>query len=331
MQLQLDSLLCKYLHDPYITKTNTLQRLWSDYGEIARYYSPKLGHSFIVKHVAPPKVAHHLRGWHSNEGHQRKIRSYDMEATFYQSFAIRCDNDCYVPQFITLIKDSDCSEQQTLIIEDLAPIGYNIAHQTVSEHQIEMVLSWLARFHGRFLQVDTSTLWPIGSYWYLATRQAEFEVMPVGGLKQNAQIIAETLENAKFRTLIHGDAKLANFCFSHNKGVAAVDFQYVGRGVGIKDVMYFLGSCLSDKQLWKKHDEYFDYYFTVLNKVLGQSCVKHETNKLSDDFMLKLEMEWRALIPFAWADFNRFLQGWNPQHLKINDFMQAQTAQILSK
>ena len=35
--------------------------------------------------------------------------------------------------------------------------------------------------------------------------------------------------------------------FADGKAVAAVDFQYVGAGCGMKDVAYLLGSCLDDK------------------------------------------------------------------------------------
>ena len=160
-------------------------------------------------------------------------------------------------------------------------------------------------------------------------------------MKNSAQQIDSALNSARFKTLLHGDAKLANFCFSDDGRVAAVDFQYVGRGIGIKDVMYFLGSCLPDGQLWAKHDEYIDYYFAQLKGVLlrGHVTEANEDNvnkqaiaDLVPDNTVwadELEQEWRKLLPLAWADFNRFLQGWSPEHIKINDFMQAQTSLAL--
>ena len=49
--------------------------------------------------------------------------------------------------------------------------------------------------------------------------------MPEGALKQNAVAIATTLSDANYQTLVHGDAKVANFCFNENfSGCAAVDF-----------------------------------------------------------------------------------------------------------
>ena len=49
--------------------------------------------------------------------------------------------------------------------------------------------------------------------------------------------------------LAHGDAKVANFCFTNDQhAVAAVDFQYVGGGIGTQDVIYFLGSFCSEAE-----------------------------------------------------------------------------------
>jgi thiamine kinase-like enzyme len=136
---------------------------------------------------------------------------------------------------------------------------------------------------------------------------------------------------------VHGDAKLANFCFSDDdiKGateiddnltnkitnkisrVAAVDFQYVGKGVGVKDLAYFLGSCLTDDDLAQLHNELLNYYF----KALGQACNEYQP----DINIVELEKEWRKLYPFANADFYRFLQGWSPEHHKINGYLKAQS------
>ncbi|WP_166424192.1 phosphotransferase [Paraglaciecola sp. 20A4] len=337
----------RYCDDPQLYKVQTLQKLWSNYGEIARYYSPKCDKNIIVKHIKPPSKVNHPRGWHSDVGHQRKVDSYRIEADFYQYYAVFCYDDCYVPDYIALIKDTVHTEQQTLLMEDLTSSGFCLTFHTASDEQVKIVLHWLAHFHGRFLQMTTPELWPVGSYWYLTTRQAEYNAMPAGLLKDSAQQIDKALGSARFKTLLHGDAKLANFCFSDDGRVAAVDFQYVGRGAGIKDVMYFLGSCLAEQQLWAKHDEYIDYYFAQLKNVLLQGNVtktgednvnadngsKHAIEAPEPDntvWIDELEQEWRTLLPLAWADFNRFLQGWSPGHVKINDFMQAQTTLALT-
>ncbi|MEI8646797.1 hypothetical protein P4S73_00930 [Paraglaciecola sp. Hal342] len=79
------------------------------------------------------------------------MRSYQVEAEFYQSFAGSCDETCYVPQFIGLIKEPNHPEQQTLLMEDLQSSGFTLVHTRVADAQVKTVLSWLAHFHGRFL------------------------------------------------------------------------------------------------------------------------------------------------------------------------------------
>ncbi|WP_252730443.1 ecdysteroid 22-kinase family protein [Colwellia sp. E2M01] len=335
------------LNDPHLTYTETLQALWSGYGQVSRYYSPKLESSVIVKSVTPPQQVNHPRGWHSDAGHQRKINSYKVEAKFYQHYAIHCKNACYVPQLIALSPTENNDNEQIIIMEDLQHLGFNDKNSSLSLTDIKVVINWLANFHARFIEYDANDLWPIGTYWHLATRQDEFNSMQNGVLKQAAHFIDNQLNNAKYQTVIHGDAKLANFCFgsfpintasrddteNHNKlegkptsqvnqfnqakRVAAVDFQYVGKGVGVKDLAYFLGSCLTDNELTSLHSELLDYYF----KRLSIACVEH---KQGVDFS-ELEIEWRKLYSFANADFHRFLQGWSPEHQKINSYLQAQT------
>ena len=59
-------------------------------------------------------------------------------------------------------------------------------------------------------------------------------------------------------------------CFSNDeKTVAAVDFQYVGGGCGMKDTAYFIGSCLDESECERLEDDILNYYFDQLNSGLS--------------------------------------------------------------
>jgi Ser/Thr protein kinase RdoA (MazF antagonist) len=89
------------------------------------------------------------------------------------------------------------------------------------------------------------SLWKIGAYWHLDTRPHELEALEDMELKNSAKQIDTMLNNTKHQTIVHGDAKLANFCFDKSGSrCAAVDFQYVGHGCGMKDVAYFMSSAI---------------------------------------------------------------------------------------
>jgi aminoglycoside phosphotransferase (APT) family kinase protein len=160
-----------------------------------------------------------------------------------------------------------------------------------------------------------------GTYWHLATRPDEFEKIEHAALKAKAHLIDKALNDCKFKTIVHGDAKLANFCFSKNgKAVGVVDFQYVGGGCGMKDVAYFLESCLSSEELERYQNDVLDFYFEILEDA---------TNKNQINFK-SLEAEWRKMYPIACADFTRFLMGWMPGHQKINDYQLALLEEVVA-
>lgn len=296
-----------------MTKVEVIQSLWSGYGEIARYRHSSDNRTLVVKHVVLPDSATHPRGWNTSTSHQRKVDSYHNEAAFYRDFSSICHAACRVPKCVEVVESG---EIPLLVMEDLDAAGFDQRRTSATMPDVKRVIAWLAAFHGRFLCQQTPQLWPVGTYWHLATRQDEWQVLEAGPLKEYASAFDATLNQAPFQTLLHGDAKLANFCFSSDE-VAAVDFQYTGRGPGVKDLAYFLGSCFGDEALFQYHDELLDYYFQQLR----ESASEHAR----DSDLASLEAQWRDLYCVAWADFFRFLAGWSPGHAKINPYMEHQT------
>lgn len=69
-----------------ILKVESLQELWSGYGEIQRIFlegNPKIT-SIIAKIIEKPTEQKHPRGWNSEIGNQRKLKSYRIEENWYQ-------------------------------------------------------------------------------------------------------------------------------------------------------------------------------------------------------------------------------------------------------
>lgn len=322
-QADLVSRLRTLLNAPRGEISQRIQSLWSGYGAIFRFdlgagATGPAGAPVIVKCVAPPTVRHHPRGFSGDVGHERKLASYRVESEWYRTYARRTTSACRVPEALHVIEEDDT---WLFVLEDLDGAGFPARRSGAQRAELGACLGWLAEFHARFFAEPGDGLWEVGTYWHLSTRPDELQSMHDRKLRDHAGAIDERLNRARHQTLVHGDAKLANFCFSERRGpdprVAAVDFQYVGRGVGVKDVAYFLSSCLDEGQLERKADELLDEYFHALRTALGV----HAPNVDS----ALLEREWRGLYPFAWADFMRFLVGWAPDHYKIHGYSKRMT------
>lgn len=296
-----------------------IQELWSRYGRILRI-ELDAGSTVIAKHVQSPDAGSHPRGWNTNLSHQRKVRSYEVESAWYREWSQRCDGACRIPRFLTYEK---LDNEVLLVLEDLDLAGYPARLQSVKPLQMEACLSWLANFHATFLGTKPTDLWETGTYWHLETRSEELEALDDPALKQAANAIDAKLSQARYQTIVHGDAKLANFCFSADGGkVAAVDFQYVGGGCGMKDLAYFIGSCLDESQCEKQETAMLDFYFADLRESLATRHPAIDARAL--------EAEWRSLFPLAWADFHRFLKGWSPGHWKLNSYSECITRKVVA-
>ena len=185
-------------------------------------------------------------------------------------------------------------------------------------------VSWLANFHATFLGHSGDGLWQSGTYWHLETRPDELARLAKEdcALHAAAKAINQTLKDSSYQTLVHGDAKLANFCFTSGEpNVAAVDFQYVGRGCGMKDLAYFVGSCMDEEFCGSAEEEILDFYFDSMTQALVRLNRETDARDLEDD--------WRPLYRVAWADFHRFLKGWSPGHWKINSYSERVTREVV--
>lgn len=301
-----------------VTSMEPVQDLWSGYGKIWRVKTEggPVGH-VVVKHVKPPDAPEQPRGWNTDQSHSRKLKSYQVEAAWYRHWSDRLDHECRVASCHAVHTQKG---EFVFVFEDLDASGFSHRGVTRGRPSIVACLRWLARFHCRFLRCAPTDLWQTGTYWHLETRPDELAAMlPRDELRIHAKQIDERLSGCKFPTIVHGDAKVANFCFNaEGSDVAAVDFQYVGGGCAMKDVAYFLGSCLEEPELEQHADALLDEYFAE-----AQRCLPAD--------WLEFEAECRELYPIAWADFNRFLRGWYPSHQKLHRYSRKMTDLALDR
>lgn len=300
-----------------LERIDVIQSLWGGYGELVRLTFPC--RSIIVKHVQLPKPSEHPRGWNTDRSHQRKLHSYQVEVSWYQHFSKQADERCRIPQGLKCFQNEN---EWLIVMEDLAQAGYPNVIKEASKAHLKACLVWLANFHARYIGVTDDTLWPTGTYWHLDTRPDELAALQDDRLKQHAEMIDCTLHQARFQTLVHGDAKLANFCFDdEGSAVAAVDFQYVGHGCAMKDVALFMSSAVEPDQCAEMEPWVLNIYFDALD-----SALKHYQPELDASVV---EQEWRPLFAVAWADFQRFVKGWSPSHWKINPYTESLTKRAL--
>lgn len=243
--------VCEVMQARSARRVGRLQTLWGGYGELVRVALDD-GRTVVVKAIDPPTTDDSI-------SNARKRRSYEVEEQFYLHYAPRCDARCRVAR---MFAHRTVGGSRWFVLEDL---GGGTA-------SLDACLAWLAAFHARFLHDPGDGLWPEGTYWHLATRMDELRVD-----LERAQRLDRELREVRYWTILHGDAKEENFL-----AAGAVDFQYAGRGCGMKDVAYLLHG---------HDDRHLDTYFRYLANP-------------------EVEREWRPLYPVAQQDFARFLVGW---------------------
>ncbi len=200
---------------------NLIQSLWANYGQICRLTAtpdgmhdssaessrsgsaqhsgvstPNKEQSYILKLITPPPTKA------DNEGHTRKILSYQVEQYFYSHLAKQLPPSIPVPTCLASINQHHENGTSTtaMIMSDVRQ-QYPLAGEkrnVLSPTQVNAALDWLSGFHGfwwpRVQDMDRkslvlppleevqhdgqnrseTTVWLNGGYTYLATRRTEY-------------------------------------------------------------------------------------------------------------------------------------------------------------
>lgn len=284
-----------------------LASLWSNYGHIYRLTLGGAPSTLILKLIQPPPVSAS-----ASESHLRKLLSYRVERYFYAHLSAQLP-----PSLARVARCYPVAAPSALLIEDLSP-AFPASHSSSDPH---IVLHWLANFHATFWGTDPPLIspspaataadgvWPNGGYWYLATRRSEFAA--ISDDESNAYLVpfAERVSARLQRrentgtTLMHGDCKSANIVFAQTAPACALyDFQYVGRGLGVQDVVYFLATSVARGRLRGDGErELLKVYYDEVGAALLRRGVRDEAYTWE---VMLCQWEW------ALVDWMRFMAGW---------------------
>jgi aminoglycoside phosphotransferase (APT) family kinase protein len=111
-------------------------------------------------------------------------------------------------------------------------------------------------------------------------------------------------QDLSHRTLVHGDFKSANVVFTRDgSSCAAYDFQYVGAGWGMKDVVYMLCSS-TDADVWEQHEEeLLEHYHSQLVRHLHTLGKHLAAERYTQQVLLR---HYKLCL----MDYVRFMAGW---------------------
>ncbi|TQF67465.1 phosphotransferase [Pseudoalteromonas luteoviolacea] len=307
------------LYQQFLKVSNSSGRieLWNRCGTLEKFVIDSK--YYVAKISKVPDDLQHKHIEQTDFALTRKVRSYQKEQLFYKRYVGMLSQISLAPQVYDLHHERGTF---VTLLEDFEAIGFH-NKKAAQPSEIKQILNWLAGFHAIWLEAAENHSmhdeFGEGNYWHLKTRPDELEKMPSCQLKQQAKKIDEALGAAKFRTLIHGDAKLANFAFKKD-AVIGYDFQHVGVGIGLADVMLLFTTVLENDELERYCESLLDYYFQALAEKMNKLNIQIQPSQV--------ETEWRPLWPILWADFHRFLAGWKPDHKKINRFMKTQSNKL---
>lgn len=154
----LSELLAKFIRlkiNSRIIKTELIQKLWSDYGQLLRVYIDN-GKSLIAKDIDLAPKDSHPRNWNTNASHQRKLKSYQVEINWYINSDKLRDKHSYFPKLISSLNQEN---KIIILLEDLDSAGYSKRISTPTINEIKLCINWLASFHAKGFAYKTQGIW----------------------------------------------------------------------------------------------------------------------------------------------------------------------------
>jgi len=263
------------------------------------------------------------------------VHAYDCQARVYQ--------------------DIPLDSRFLLLLEDFSEVlgWHQYAH--LDEAKMKATLRCLAKFHAFFWLKDGNNrenddlrgaLWPVATYWDVEKQTAdqigmlegifqrlleEFGILDEETETRRNEMINKNygkklatlatdldtqIHNAtKKQTLIHGDAKSANFFYRESGAdvdVGVIDFQWSGAGLCAVDVAYAIWAC-PELGVLEKEEHLVDFYHKELVDALRSRFPDHG----DVDAWLPLEqlkLEYRM----AFLDFCRCVVGDHWRTIKVD-------------
>ncbi|KAF2205360.1 hypothetical protein GQ43DRAFT_407572 [Delitschia confertaspora ATCC 74209] len=199
---------------------HVLQSLWAGYGYVCHITAtpfPALTlqdgtlQTYVIKLITPPPAKP------DDEGHTRKILSYQVEQYFYTHLAPLMPATIPVAKCFARINEGheDGTSTTAMMLTDLRE-AFPVAGEkrgVLEETQVYAALDWLSSFHGLWWgftkdrtslvlppleegsQERSRTVWLNGGYTYLATRRKEYEALKLDLSSEWRGPLTDTVDN----------------------------------------------------------------------------------------------------------------------------------------
>jgi Ser/Thr protein kinase RdoA (MazF antagonist) len=166
------------------------------------------------------------------------------------------------------------------------------------------LLSYLAKFHAINWGLQVEGLWEEGCFWQLGTRMDELNYLDRSwkryGLDRDMAVrIHELVRRLPHRTIVHGDAKAANFFwFKDDSTIGGYDLQYCGMASPMRDIAYMLGCSMQEHLIEEYEETLLRHYHTQL--------MSHLSTEHAADFTFEV---MQSAYDLCVCDLVRFMCG----------------------